>query len=330
MQYSNKHWTEQQILSISTATLLCIRKKKNPCAKKKISYSSPLFLSDSCDAFWPTSLRLPSRLRSNIAETRLTRCLLFASLPLRRMFVFVPRQLRCSGAPGPGRPLPAGWDAGAARTSPGTVRAAALPASLAARRRSSRRMPTRTHMANMGSSGSPSLISRNMLPSLGGGLCGGERAVSAAGAEGGEGRSDGIRPPAPPPTRQAMAALPPAPSPGPLAAPLPSRACRCRRSRFGTAGAPGPFTPPRPSRPGPRCLRPACAAHARPPRRRARAGRGRAAQRPLAPPRAAPPARCSRWAAREREWGDAGITEEPGSPHRPAWLPHHGQRGGRH
>lgn len=75
------------------------KKKKNPCAKKKISYSSPLFLSDSCDAFWPTLLRFPPRPRSNIAERRPTRSMLFAALPLRRMFVFVPRQLRCSGAP---------------------------------------------------------------------------------------------------------------------------------------------------------------------------------------------------------------------------------------
>lgn len=54
-----------------------------------------------------------------------------AALPLGRMFVFVPGRPRCSGAPRAARALPACRDAGAARSSPGTVRAAALPPSLA-------------------------------------------------------------------------------------------------------------------------------------------------------------------------------------------------------
>lgn len=73
------------------------KKKKNPCAKKKISYSRlPLRQLRCLLAYFIT---LSSRPRSNIAGTRPTRSLLLAALPLRRMFVFVPRQLRCGGAP---------------------------------------------------------------------------------------------------------------------------------------------------------------------------------------------------------------------------------------
>lgn len=110
---------EQQQTLDRAADFICLNcnptlhneKKKDPCAKKKISYySSPLFLSDSCDAFWPTLLRFPPRPSPSIAGTRPTRSLLLTALPLRRMSVFVPSQLRRRGAPRarPASALPVG------------------------------------------------------------------------------------------------------------------------------------------------------------------------------------------------------------------------------
>lgn len=98
-----------------------------------------------------------------------------------------------------------------------------------------------THMANMGSSGSPSLISRNMLSWVRGGLCEGETEVERSrGCEGDEQRHrpQRRRPPRPrasrlAPTRAtAGSATPRRPRPRPPAAVLPAP---------GPGPGPGPF-----------------------------------------------------------------------------------------
>lgn len=188
------------------------------------------------------------------------------------VLVFVPRQQRRSGAaralPASARPAGRGGSA----HSPGTSRAAApslpFPPMAAG-------CPPRLTWRTWGPRARhPSSAGTCFPPWLGGGLCGGERAVSAAGAGGGEGRSGAAEPapPAPPTARPADGSAAPRPRPARRARAEPSRAVpagvggagsalpqppgrsrlRAHRAPHGAASAPPAPAPRMRGRPGAR------------------------------------------------------------------------------
>lgn len=202
------------------------------------------------------------------------------------VLVFVPRQQRRSGAaralPASARPAGRGGSA----HSPGTSRAAApslpFPPMAAG-------CPPRLTWRTWGPRARhPSSAGTCFPPWLGGGLCGGERAVSAAGAGGGEGRSGAAEPapPAPPTARPADGSAAPRPRPARRARADPSRAepClpvsavpvrRCPSPRAAHASAPiAPRTALPPPRPRPHRACAAAPGH----------GAGQAGSRGTAPP----------------------------------------------